>query len=133
MGRTKLYSDKQKGGVWKGLILIIILLAIGFIAYKSITKTHKEKYWSSKWTLEDIKNLIKAGKQITVNIKVNDLNDEWFKNPHPSGPWIYSATLVVLEDKKGLKKVIKDRYNRVPYYISTPPEYIFDWKEMLET
>ena len=56
MGRTKLYSDKQKGSVLTGLILIIILLAIGFIAYKSITKTHKKKYWSSKWTSEEIKN-----------------------------------------------------------------------------
>ena len=55
-GRTKLYSDKQKGGVLTWLILIIILLAIGFITYKLITKTHKKKYWSSKLTAEEIKN-----------------------------------------------------------------------------
>ncbi len=57
MGTSKLYSDKQKGGLLTWLILIIILLAIGFIIYKSMTKPHKkEKYWSSNWTSEEIKN-----------------------------------------------------------------------------
>lgn len=56
MDRIKLYSDKQKGGISTGLILIVILLIVGFITYKSITKTHKRKYWSSKLTSEEIGN-----------------------------------------------------------------------------
>jgi len=74
MGKIKLYSDKQKGGVLTGLILIIILLVIGFIVYKSITKTHKKKYWSSKWTSKDIKKA-----KVDVYVSDEDFWDEYHR------------------------------------------------------
>ena len=85
-GKTILYSDKQKGSLLTWLILIIILLAIGFITYKLITKTHKKKYWSSKWTAEEVLNA-------KVSAYVSD--EEFWDEYHWMAAKIYVSQVVI--------------------------------------